>query len=57
MKLTKENFDHLVDEWHKSNSDLKLHQYLEITWEQFKLLVMKILKTSNEDYKEHFKGR
>ncbi|MED0780924.1 hypothetical protein [Bacillus siamensis] len=40
MKLTKENIDQLVDEWHKCNSDLKLHQYLGLTWEQYKLLVM-----------------
>ncbi|WP_342490467.1 hypothetical protein [Bacillus sp. FSL R5-0443] len=40
MKLTKENIDQLVDEWHKSDTDLKLHQYLGLTWEQYKLLVM-----------------
>jgi hypothetical protein len=36
MKATKENIDDLIDEWHESNSELPLHEYLGLTWEQYK---------------------
>ncbi len=30
-----EHLDDLVDRWHRSGSDVPLHQYLNLTWEEY----------------------
>jgi hypothetical protein len=35
--MTDDEFDRLVTEWHESDSELDLHEYLGMTWEEFRL--------------------
>jgi len=35
IKVTKENIDDLIDEWHEGNSEQKLHEFLGLTEEQY----------------------
>ena len=36
MKLTQEQIDDKVDEWHNSNTNMLLHEYLGMTWDEYK---------------------
>lgn len=38
-KVTNKNIDDLIDAWHDSHSPLALHEWLGLTWEQFKYWV------------------
>lgn len=33
------DIDDLVDEWHKGDSDLPLHEYLGMTWDEYQAWV------------------
>lgn len=35
MRATKENIDNLIDKWHESDSEALLHEYLELTFEEY----------------------
>jgi hypothetical protein len=35
LKVTKENIDDLIEEWHKSPSNIALHDYLGWTIEEY----------------------
>lgn len=39
METTKENIDDLIDHWHESKSSQKLHEFLGLTWEEYKRYV------------------
>lgn len=34
-KVTKENIGDLIEEWHGSDSNQELHEFLGLTWEQY----------------------
>ena len=34
-RLTKENIHDLIEQWHKSNSELELHEFLGLTLVQY----------------------
>jgi hypothetical protein len=36
VKVTKENIHKLIEQWHESESTQELHEYLDLTWEQYK---------------------
>lgn len=35
VNATKENINRLVEEWHNSESDMEVHEYLGLTFEQY----------------------
>jgi hypothetical protein len=37
MKDFQDFIDELIDEWHAGDSPLPLHEYLGMTWEEYKL--------------------
>jgi hypothetical protein len=39
MRLTNENIDDLIDAWHESDGSQALHEFLGLTWEEFKYWV------------------
>lgn len=45
-KATYKDFDDYVDEWHASKSSLPLHEYLELTRQQYHMLIAPELYTS-----------
>lgn len=42
---TEEEFDDLIDQWHESDSDVDLFEWLGLTWHQWSLF----LKSSSQD--------
>lgn len=35
MRTNEKNIHDLIDEWHKSDTELPLHEFLELTWEEY----------------------
>jgi len=35
VPVTKDNIDDLIDSWHESDTEQKLHEYLRLTLEQY----------------------
>lgn len=34
-EVTEDNIHDLIDQWHKGESELELHEFLGLTWEQY----------------------
>jgi hypothetical protein len=41
MRATKENIDDLIDEWHKSDNDVPIWEYLGLTFDEYRYWVEK----------------
>lgn len=72
INVTEENIDQYIEEWHNSSTDLELHEYLGLTWEQYARWVEKgelpkkklsreeveeMMKKEQEDVYEYIKGK
>lgn len=49
MKLTEEQIEDKVSEWHNSDNPIPLHEYIGITWEEYKEYVQGWANTQVED--------